>query len=207
MTIVVVTGTGTEIGKTWVSARVLERLRAHGVAVAARKPAQSFAPDDLGPYDADVLGAASGEPAELVCPPHRWYPVAMAPPMAAARLARPRFTIADLVAELVPAPGACTLVETAGGVHSPLADDGATPELCEALAPDGVVVVADAGLGTINAVRGAVRALSRWRTVVHLNRFAPDDPLHVANRDWLRTRDGLEVVTDPEALARWIDVG
>ena len=50
--------------------------------------------------DAAVLGAASGESAEEVCPPHRWYDVAMAPPMAAEALGRPPFTIRDLMAEL-----------------------------------------------------------------------------------------------------------
>ena len=39
--------------------------------------------------DAAVLGAATGESPEEVCPPHRWYEVAMAPPMAAEALGRP----------------------------------------------------------------------------------------------------------------------
>jgi len=37
---------------------------------------------------------------------------------------------------------------------------------------------------------------------VFLNRFDPLDDLHPRNRDWLATRAGLEVVTDPEALER-----
>jgi hypothetical protein len=36
---------------------------------------------------------------------------------------------------------------------------------------------------------------------VHLNRFDADNELHVRNASWLRTREGLEIVTDPEALA------
>ena len=44
--LVVVVGTGTDVGKTWVAARLLIDLRAAGVTVAARKPAQSFDPDD-----------------------------------------------------------------------------------------------------------------------------------------------------------------
>ena len=87
--VVAVVGTGTDIGKTWVSARLLTELRAAGLHVAARKPAQSFEPDDdPASLDAAVLGAASGEPAEQVCPPHRWYETPMAPPMAA-DVARP----------------------------------------------------------------------------------------------------------------------
>ncbi len=82
--VVAVVGTGTDVGKTWVAARLLTDLRAAGLRVAARKPAQSFEPDDdPAGLDAAVLGAATGEPPEEVCPPHRWYEVAMAPPMAA----------------------------------------------------------------------------------------------------------------------------
>jgi dethiobiotin synthetase len=51
------------------------------------------------------------------------------------------------------------LVETAGGVRSPQADDGDVLDLVAAIAPDHVILVADAGLGTINAVRLSVAAL------------------------------------------------
>ena len=42
--------------------------------------------------------------------------------------------------------------------------------------------------------------LLAYRVVVYLNRYDPDNDLHVRNHDWLATRVGLEVVTDPEAL-------
>ena len=51
-------------------------------------------------------------------------------------------------------------METAGGVRSPQADDGDAVDLVRLLAPDLVVLVADAGLGTINAVRLCVDALA-----------------------------------------------
>ena len=213
--LVLVVGTGTEVGKTWVAARVLERLRTGGLAVAARKPAQSFGPeDDRGGTDAAVLGAATGEAPEVVCPPHRWYPVAMAPPMAAAALGRPPFTLADLVAELRwparrdgagPSVG---LVETAGGVRSPQAADGDAVGLAGLLRPDVVVLVADAGLGTINAVRLSLAALrsagvpAASRPVVVLNRFAEGDDLHRRNRSWLADADGTDVVVTPGEEAR-----
>ena len=37
--LIAVVGTGTEVGKTWVSAHLLRDLRAEGHRVAARKPA------------------------------------------------------------------------------------------------------------------------------------------------------------------------
>lgn len=202
-TLVAVLGTGTEVGKTWVAAALLAALRADGVAVAARKPAQSAEPDDPGPSDADVLAGATGEDPLAVCPAHRRYARAMAPPMAAAALGLPAFTVAELAAEITwPEGVAVGLVETAGGGASPAADDGDSIALALAVAPDHLVLVADAGLGTLNGVRLTVAALPGGTPLtVVLNRFAGDDPLHVANRDWLRTREGLDVVTDVEALS------
>ena len=198
--IVLVAGTGTEVGKTWVAAAALRILRGRGFTVAARKPVLSHDPSD-DTTDADLLAEATGEPVDQVCPAHRRYPVAMAPPIAATVLGRPRFTIADLVAETRTTPDGVVLLESAGGVRSPLADDGDTVTLAGALDPALVVLVADAGLGTINAVRLSVGALAGHRVAVFLNRFDERDDVHVGNRDWLRTREGLEVVTDLEALA------
>lgn len=202
--LVLVAGTATEIGKTWVTARVAGALRSRGIPVAARKPAQSFEPGE-GPTDAEVLGAGSGEEPDAVCPRHRWYPRAMAPPMAADVLGRPPFTIGDLVAELRwPAGCAVGLLESAGGVRSPLASDGDTVALRDAVRPDLVVLVADAGLGTINGVRLSLAALATpggsGPTIVFLNRFDPDDDLHCRNRAWLEGEDGSDVRTTLDDL-------
>ena len=199
--LVVVAGTGTEVGKTWVSARLLEAWRGSGRTVAARKPAQSFAPGS-GPTDAEVLGAASAEEPTVVCPPGRSYPAPLAPPMAADVLGRSRPTMRMLTGDLTwPATGVDVgVVETAGGVRSPQADDGDVVDLVGALEPDAVVLVADAGLGTINAVRLCVGALATgggWRQsppVVVLNRFDPGVDVHGRNLDWLRAREGVDVV-------------
>ena len=201
--VVLVAGTGTGVGKTWVVAAAARALRDRGVAVAARKPAQSFAPEDPpDARDAAVLAAATGERPDDVCPPHRSYEVAMAPPMAAAALGRPPVRLADLVAELRWPPAArLGFVETVGGVRSPLADDGDAVDLADAIGPDLVLLVAPAGLGTLNLVRLSAAALAgdgtggRRRLVVVLNRFDPGDDLHRRNRDWLAGRDGLDVVT------------
>jgi dethiobiotin synthetase len=117
--------------------------------------------------------------------------------MAAEALGRPAFTVADLVAELAwPVGVAVGVVECAGGVRSPLAADGDAPALAQALQPERVVLVADAGLGTINAVRLATAALAGWALSVVLNRFDPADDLHQRNRAWLAERDGFHVVID-----------
>jgi dethiobiotin synthetase len=204
--LVLVAGTATDIGKTWVGGQVLSRLHARGVAVAARKPAQSAEADDPGPSDAEVLAAATGEDPAEVCPPHRTYTRAMAPPMAADALGRPEPTLAELVAELHWPDGVeLGWLETVGGPRSPIAADGDAVDLAAAVGPDLVVVVADAALGTVNAVRLSVAAFDGVvpanGVVVFLNRFDPTDELHRRNLDWLRTRAGLEVAVDLEALS------
>jgi dethiobiotin synthetase len=201
--VVAVVGTATEVGKTWVAAAVAAELRRRGVSVAARKPAQSFAPGDV--TDAALLAAATGVDAEAVCPPHRWYRVPYAPPMAADALGLPAFGVADLVAELAwpEEPVAQVgLVEGAGSLRSPLADDGDNADLLRLLVPDVVVLVADAGLGTIGDTRLAVDALAGGPPVlVLLNRFDASVELHRRNVAWLRDRDGVDVMTSAAELA------
>jgi dethiobiotin synthetase len=217
--LVLVCGTGTEVGKTWVSARLLGDLRSRGRTVAARKPAQSFDVDHEGGQlggatDAELLGAASGEDPGDVCHAFRSYHRAMAPPIAAEALGLPPFTVADLVDELDwPAGTDVGLVETAGGVRSPQADDGDVCDLATALDPDLLVLVADAGLGTINSIRlsmdalaGRVGAVPEVPVAVVLNRFDDNHELHRRNRDWLGGRDGYGVVTLPGGERTLVDL-
>jgi dethiobiotin synthetase len=198
--LIAVTGTGTEVGKTWVAAATLTSLRERGITVAARKPVQSFEPGG-DPTDAEVLAQATGERATEVCPPHRWLAAALAPPMAAEAVGAAPFTIAELAEELVwPAVGV-GLVEGVGGPRSPLACDGDTVDLVAKLRPDVVALVADAALGAINAVRLAVASFPGETIVVALNHFDEHDDLHRRNRAWLVEQDGLDVVTTPADLA------
>jgi dethiobiotin synthetase len=199
--LVVVTGTGTGVGKTWFAAVTLGLLRSRGIAVAARKPVQSFDPDEH-PRDADVLAAATGEDADVVCLGHRNYELAMAPPMAAEALGRPAFTIAALVQELRWPDGVrIGVVEGAGGPRSPIAADGDTVDLVAALEPDLVVVVTGSELGAINSARLSVEPFAPRPVVVALNRYDEAEAIQLANRRWLEHRCHLDVVTSPTELA------
>lgn len=201
--LVLVVGTATDIGKTWVGGRTLAVLADRGLSVAARKPAQSFEDGDPHPTDAEVLAAATGERADVVCPPHRSYPVPMAPPMAADALGRPVPTTDDLLGELVWPDPAVTVgwLESVGGPRSPIGSDGDAVTVAERLDPDVVVLVADAGLGTVNAVLVSLAPFAGRPVLVVLNRFDPADDLHRRNRAWLADRHHLTVLTSPEDLA------
>lgn len=205
MPLVYCVGTATEVGKTWVGAAVLAELRAGGRSVAARKAVQSFDPADGTPLDSEVLAEATGQRPEAVCGADRTYEVAMAPPMAADVLGRACPTIDEVVVELrwpEPEPDV-RWVEGVGGPRSPLAADGDGVDLARALEPDVVVLVADAGLGTINAVQLAVAPFAELghRPIVVLNRYDAADDLHRRNHRWLADRAGLMTITSAVALA------
>ena len=205
--VTVVVGTRTEIGKTWLSAELLKSARQRGLSVCARKPVQSYDPLQLPmPTDAEVLAEASGEGTEVVCPHHRWYATPMAPPMAADALELPQPSLSELIGEIVWPTMACNLglVETVGGVLSPLSADADSRDLARAVAPDNVVIVAHADLGTINEVRLATEALAGIPLVVFLNRFDPNIDLHVRNRQWLQDQNGLTVETDVDHVLTWL---
>ena len=120
--------------------------------MAARKPVQSFETGDA-TTDAEVLAQATGEDATTVCPstagtrwrwPRPWPPTCSADPRSPWPTCIDEITWPDGVE--------VGLVETAGGCARPWpADDGDAVALAAALMPDVVVLVADAGLGTINA--------------------------------------------------------
>ena len=195
--LVLVCGTGTEVGKTWVAARLLTELRSRGLPVAARKPAQSFDVDcrRRPPRRADRRRGAGGGVGRA---PRRRSATRTAPttgpwprPWPPRRWACPPFTVADLVEELDwPAERVeVGVVETAGGVRSPQAADGDATTWWRPSAPDLVVLVADAGLGTINGVRlsmdalaAATSGLPSAATVVVLDRFDGRHDIHRRNR-------------------------
>jgi dethiobiotin synthetase len=208
MTTIFVTATGTGVGKTYWSVALARFLIQRGDTVAARKPAESFDPDDDAPLDAQLLGAATGEAADVVCAARRSYPVALAPPMAATALGHAPFTIADLLADLAATDARHRIVEGAGGVRSPLAADGDNVDFARLLGADRIVLIADAGLGAINLVRLSVGALAPLGcpVVVVLNRFDAVIPVHASNLDWLRAADGCWVVTTPRDLADALDL-
>ncbi|MCU1396308.1 MAG: hypothetical protein JWM34_4736 [Ilumatobacteraceae bacterium] len=199
-----IVGVGTEIGKTWTTAKLLRSLRERGISAVARKPAQSYADVELGVTDAEVLAWAGDEQPYDVCPEHRWYRVPMAPPMAAELLGLGRIEAAELIGELQwPAGTHVGLVETVGGVRSPMTHDADSAEFVALLRPDRILLVADAGLGTVNAIRLSTGVLDADRCLVYLNRY-DDSDLHRRNREWLTTRDGYTTAIDVDSIGDWI---
>jgi dethiobiotin synthetase len=156
VSVLVVTGTDTGVGKTVATAALACHARLAGIDVAVCKPVQTGSPrdDDL----ADV-GRLSGV-AEL----HGLarFPEPLAPVAAAQRAGLPLPTRAELVAWVrdVDAPKRMTLVEGAGGLLVEVGQGGVTlRDLASDLAAP-VLVVAAPGLGTLNHTALTLEALA-----------------------------------------------
>jgi len=115
-------------------------------------------------------------------------------------LHRPRIRIDDLMSEIHwPANIDLGLIETVGGLLSPLAHDADSIDLIRRVQPDHILLVADAGLGTLNAVRLALACLQPLGATVLLNRFDDGNELHRLNRQWLESKYKVRAVTSVAA--------
>jgi len=149
VTVVLITGTGTGVGKTIATAALASCAR----DVAVCKPIQTGADDDLAEV-ARLSGAT-----ELVSVAR--YPEALAPVAAAAAAGRSLPSAQEIIAAVraVDRPGRLTLVEGAGGLLVELAAGGVTlRDLAVELAAP-VLVVCEAGLGTLNHTALTLEAL------------------------------------------------
>ncbi|MEX0168793.1 dethiobiotin synthase [Streptomyces sp. LMG1-1-1.1] len=161
MGIIVVSGTGTEIGKTVVTAAVAAAATAAGRSVAVLKPAQTgVGPDERGDADEVVRLSGAVTSAEL-----GRFPEPLAPGTAARRAGLapvgPR-EVAEAARKLA-ADHDLVLVEGAGGLLVRFDEEGGTLADVAALLDAPVLVVVPAGLGTLNSTALTGEALRARR--------------------------------------------
>ncbi|MBV9023552.1 MAG: ATP-dependent dethiobiotin synthetase BioD [Streptomycetaceae bacterium] len=159
MAVLVVTGTGTEVGKTVTTAAVAATALSVGRSVAVLKPAQTGVRCDE-PGDAAEAARLAGP---LTAAELARYPEPLAPATAARRAAMPQIGAEAVTeaAQKLAAEHDLVLVEGAGGLLVRFDDHGATLADAAALLGAPVLVVAPAGLGTLNATELTVRELGR----------------------------------------------
>lgn len=200
--LVLVSGTGTGVGKTVVTWTLARRATDRGLTVAALKPLCSG-----GREDARILHAAG--PADLslddVNPWH--FRAALAPLMAARREGR----IVDLSEVLAFLRGArrrggWLLVEGAGGLRSPLGERFDALDLVERLEAVPVVVGVNR-LGVLNDLVLSVEALSRplrQRSVIVVAEGQGHRSVVArTNLEWLRERFGPDRVIEMPWIPDW----
>lgn len=166
LAVLLIAGAGTDVGKTYITAQLVRALRARGETVDALKPVVSgFDPDDPADSDPARLLDALGRPAtsEELARISPWrFRAPLSPHLAARREARSldgRAVIAHCrnTAAATP-PGSWLLVETAGGVMSPLDETLTMLDLAKDLAAP-VLLVGGVYLGAISHVLTAASVL------------------------------------------------
>lgn len=158
--VLVVTGTGTGVGKTVVTAAVAALAVDAGRRVAVLKPAQTgVAPGESG--DLDEVRRLAGE--DVTRRELARYPEPLAPATAARRAGRCPVTPAEIAAAAreLAAGHDLVLVEGAGGLLVRFDGDGGTLADVAAALGAPVLVIAAAGLGTLNHTALTTEALAR----------------------------------------------
>ncbi|WP_280387373.1 dethiobiotin synthase [Nocardia wallacei] len=155
MSVLIVTGTSTEVGKTVVTAALAAAASAAGRSVAVCKPAQTgMGPGEPGDLAEVERLAGVTRTLELAR-----YPDPLAPDTAARRAGQPLLTLGETVAAIDSLADAdLTLVEGAGGLLVRLGEFTVL-ELAQKLGAP-VLVVTAAGLGTLNHTELTTRTLS-----------------------------------------------
>jgi dethiobiotin synthetase len=161
VSIVMVTGTGTGVGKTVVTAALAALAVLRGCSVAVVKPAQTgVGPQE--PADLATVRRLAALPADAQLHEFARYPDPLSPAAAARTAGRPTLDCDDATRRIrgLARTARLVLVEGAGGLLVRYDADGATlTDLARSLATP-VLVVTRPGLGTLNDTALTLEALA-----------------------------------------------
>lgn len=196
-----ITGTGTDLGKTYVAGELVAALQGEGYDTAYYKPVLSGS-DNIFESDAGMVRKRAGLEQEPLSMVTTMFHDAVSPHLAAARvqqgvdldIIKADFGAVNMLHDV-------TVVEGCGGIVCPLTlfADGRRimqEDVIRALGLD-AVIVADAGLGTINATVLTIeymRAHGLGIAGVILNRFDETDEMHQDNLAMIEKLGGVDVV-------------
>ncbi len=177
-----ITGTDTNVGKTWVGAHLISALRDKNTNLVLRKPIESgWDENNVESTDAWLLAKAANQVESLndICPNRFSRPVS---PVRAAALEGKKLSIDTVKTQCLKGmeAGSFLYVEGAGGFYSPLCADGLNADLVKALDLP-VLLVAENRLGCINQVLlnvGAIKQQGLKLKAVVLNDISGDNESH-----------------------------
>lgn len=198
-----ITGTGTDVGKTYVTALIVKRLRDMGINAGYYKAALSGAEEKDGrliPGDAEFVCKASGikESAESLVSYIYKTPVS---PHLAARLEGEQVRMEKIREDFCKISQKYDYVtmEGSGGIVCPIRYDGKKILLEDIIKELSLpaLIIADAGLGTINSVVLTVEYM-RLKDIpisgIILNRFHGGDVMEEDNKEMIKALTGIEVL-------------
>jgi dethiobiotin synthetase len=192
---VVILGTGTDVGKSHLTAALARGLSAHA-SVLALKPIETGVPE-AAVGDAGTIASAANHPAIL----SPWRYARPVSPHLAAREEGRAIDVSEVGAwvrlEEQRARPAFVLIESAGGALSPLATGRTNVDLALAMGPALWLLVAPDSLGVLHDVTATLRALPRSPDAVVLCGARPADSSSGTNA---RELGGLGITNVLEVL-------
>ena len=176
-----ITGTNTEVGKTFITKNLIERIQLKGYSVSPYKPVETGCIKKsltLIPNDSMIYFRAINKKIALdQINPYRFLePIS---PAAAIKRSKRKVTINDYLSKLKDLPNSdLTIIEGAGGLCSPLAPDGYNIDLIRK-AKVSTVLVAKDEIGVINNVILSLSMLEKYKIkvlAIVLNRKVSSQP-------------------------------
>ena len=202
------TATGTDVGKTYVSALIIKKMREAGFNCGYFKPVLSGVEEEGGKLrvsDANYVVSTAKIPISPDDCVTYWWKEAVSPHLAAKRAG-------DIIdtdkikshLDKISRDFDYILIEGAGGITCPLRLEGDEKYLLKDLIKEletNIVIVADGGLGTINSTLLTVdyaRANGIDVAGIILNNFEPDNFMHQDNLKQVEYLTGVPVVATVE---------
>ena len=176
-----ITGTNTEVGKTFITKNIIERVQLKGYSVSPYKPVETGCIKKLLtliPRDSMIYYRAINKKIALdQINPYRFLePIS---PAAAIKRSKRKVTINDYLSKLKDLPNSdLTIIEGAGGLCSPLASDGYNIDLIRKVKVPTVLVAKDE-IGVINNVVLNLSMLQKYKIkvlAIVLNRKVSSQP-------------------------------
>ena len=211
-----ITGTGTDVGKTYVTGLIVKKLKESGMNAAYYKAAMSgnerTEEGMLLPGDAQYVKTVSGIEQSLACMCPYVYEAAVSPHLAS-RIEGNPVMLQEVVKgfEEVCRQYDYVTMEGSGGILCPICFDERELWLEDVIRELGLssLIVADAGLGTINSVVLTVeymRAKGLPVKGIIFNRFHPGDRMEEDNLRMCEHRTKLPVLACVEADSGTLDM-
>lgn len=181
-----ISGTNTEVGKTFITLNIIKLLESRGSRVNPYKPVETGCKQKLSeliPHDSMLFYKAINKRIDLnQINPYRFVePIS---PATAIKRSRRKIYIQNYSEKLKDLPyGDITLIEGAGGLCSPLASDGYNIDFIKKINAPTILVAKDE-IGVINNVILSINMLTKYKIkliAIVLNRKANSQPLGMDN--------------------------
>ena len=200
-----ITATGTDIGKTYVSALIVKKMREKGFNCGYFKPVLSGVVEKGGKLtesDCNYVVNTAKIPTEANDCVVYWWKEAVSPHLAAERMGE-KINIEKIkeAFEEKQKEYDYLLIEGAGGITCPLRLQNGEKYLLKDLIKEldtNIIIVADGGLGTINSILLTVEYARQNNIKVEgiiLNNFKPESFMHQDNLKQVEYLTGIKVIS------------